>query len=209
PDLTIGYIEGAGDDGALALHQLGARVVQLDSAALADGDLARYDAIVTGIRAYEVRNDLVRHNDRLLRYTRDGGTFIVQYNKYELVDGGYAPYPLTMSRPHGRVTDENAPVRLLEPRHPALSWPNRIDASDFEGWAHERGLYFAETWDDAYTPLLAMSDAGEAPLEGSLLIAPYGRGHYVYTGIAFFRQFPEAVPGAYRLFANLVSLGNR
>lgn len=207
PDLAVGYIEGAGDDGAETLRQLGARVTALDSTALASGDLGAYDAIVAGIRAYEVRTDLIRHNDRLLDYARDGGTFVVQYNKYELVDGNYTAYPMTMARPHGRVTDEGAPVQLLLPEHRVLSWPNRIEARDFAGWVHERGLYFAETWHDAYAAPLAMSDAGEAPLAGSLLVAPYGRGYYVYTGLAFFRQFPEAVPGAYLLLANLVSLG--
>jgi LmbE family N-acetylglucosaminyl deacetylase len=207
PELLVGYIEGAGDGGVDALRQMGARVELLDSAALASRDLSRYDAIVAGIRAYEVRTDLIRHNDRLLAYTRNGGTFVVQYNKYEIVEGRFTPYPMTMAQPHGRVTDEAAPVELLEPEHPALSWPNRITQRDFEGWVHERGLYFADTWDDAWTPLLAMGDPGEAPLRGSLLVAPYGSGHYVYTGLAFFRQLPEGVPGAYRLFANLVSLG--
>lgn len=209
PDLAVGYIEGAGDDGAEALRQLGARVVQLDSAALASGDLAAYDAIVAGIRAYEVRTDLIRHNARLLEYARAGGTFVVQYNKYELVEGGFAPFALTMDRPHGRVTDESAPVSLQLPEHRVLAWPNRITERDFDGWVHERGLYFAETWDEAYAAPLSMSDPNEAPLAGSLLVAPYGRGHYVYTGLAFFRQLPEAVPGAYRLLANLVSLGER
>jgi len=209
PDLLVGYIEGAGDDGAAALRQIGARVELLDSAALATGELSRYDAIVAGIRAYEVRTDLVRHNNRLLAYTRSGGTFVVQYNKYELVEGDFTPYPMTMARPHGRVTDEEAPVRLLQPDHPVLSWPNRITQQDFDGWLHERGLYFADTWADEYTPLLAMSDPGEPALEGSLLVAPYGDGHYVYTGLAFFRQLPDGVPGAYRLLANLVSLGAR
>jgi hypothetical protein len=206
-DLTIGYIEGAGDDGARALEQLGATVVRLDANALANADLSRYDAIVTGIRAYETRPDLVAQNRRLLDYVRAGGTAIVQYNKYEFPEGGFAPFPLTMARPHGRVTDENALVRLLEPEHPILSWPNRIDARDFDGWVQERGLYFADTWDDRYVPLLEMSDPGEEPLRGSLLVATVGEGRYVYTGLAFFRQLPEGVPGAYRLLANLVSLG--
>ncbi|HEU5207911.1 MAG TPA: PIG-L family deacetylase [Longimicrobiales bacterium] len=207
PDLLVGYIEGAGDGGVDALRQMGARVELLDSAALATRDLGRYDAIVAGIRAYEVRTDLIRHNQRLLAYARNGGTVIVQYNKYELVEGGFTPFPITMARPHGRVTDETAPVQLLQPEHPVLSWPNRITARDFDGWVHERGLYFADTWDEAYTPLLAMSDPGESPLQGSLLVARYSEGYYVYTGLAFFRQLPEGVPGAYRLFANLVSLG--
>ncbi|MBR9989598.1 MAG: hypothetical protein KFH98_07575, partial [Gemmatimonadetes bacterium] len=206
-DLRIGYIDGAGDDGAAALRQLGATVETLDAAALASGDLASFDAIVAGIRAYEVRPDLIISNDRLIDYVRGGGTFIVQYNKYELVDGGFMPYPATMTRPHGRVTDENAAVALIDPDHPALSWPNRITPGDFGGWVQERGLYFLDTFDDRYQALLSMADPGESAQTGSLVVAPVGDGWYVYTGLALFRQLPEAVPGAFRLLANLVSLG--
>jgi hypothetical protein len=206
-DLRIGYIEGAGDDGAAALRQLGAQVETLDAATLANGDLSRFEAIVAGIRAYEVRADLLAHNDRLLEYVRAGGTFIVQYNKYELIEGGFLPYPASMARPHGRVTDENAAVRLLAPEHAVLSSPNRITAADFEGWVQERGLYYLDRWDERYTPLLEMSDPGEAPQRGALVAARVGNGWYVYTGLALFRQLPEGVPGAYRLLANLVSLG--
>jgi LmbE family N-acetylglucosaminyl deacetylase len=205
--LRVGYVEGAGDDGADALRQLGAGVEPLDAAALAGADLSRYDAIVTGIRAYEVRPDLVAHNDRLLAYVRSGGTFVVQYNKYELVDGGFMPYPATMSRPHGRVTDETAAVSLIAPGHRALTWPNRITPADFDGWVQERGLYFLDTFDPRYDALLSMADPGEPPQTGSLVVARFGDGWYVYTGMALFRQLPEAVPGAYRLLANLVSLG--
>jgi LmbE family N-acetylglucosaminyl deacetylase len=206
-DLRVGYIEGAGDDGARALRQLGATVELLDAHALENADFSRYDAIVTGIRAYEVRPDLLRHNARLLEYARRGGTFVVQYNKYELVDGGFMPYPATMARPHGRVTDEAAPVTLLEPGHPLLTAPNRITGADFDGWVHERGLYFLETFDERYAPLLQMNDPGEAAQRGALVAARLGDGWYVYTGLALFRQLPEGVPGAYRLLANLVSLG--
>jgi LmbE family N-acetylglucosaminyl deacetylase len=208
PDLRIGYIEGAGDDGADALRQLGAIVEPLGAAALAGADLSRYDAIVAGIRAYEVRPDLIANNARLLDYARRGGTFVVQYNKYELVDGGFMPYPATMSRPHGRVTDEDAAVALLTPQHRALSWPNRISAADFDGWVQERGLYFLDTFDPRYDALLSMADPDEPPQTGSLVVAPLGDGWYVYSGLALFRQLPEAVPGAYRLLANLVSLGS-
>jgi LmbE family N-acetylglucosaminyl deacetylase len=206
-DLRIGYIEGAGDDGADALRQLGATVEPLDAAALAGSDLSRYDAIVAGIRAYEVRPDLIAHNGRLLEYARRGGTFVVQYNKYELVEGGFMPYPATMSQPHGRVTDETAAVTPIAPEHRALSWPNRITGADFEGWAQERGLYFLDTFDPRYDALLSMADPGEPPQSGSLVVARVGDGWYAYTGLALFRQLPEAVPGAYRLLANLVSLG--
>jgi hypothetical protein len=156
-----------------------------------------------------VRPDLLTHNQRLLDYARDGGTFIVQYNKYELVENGLMPFPATMSRPHGRVTDYAAPVTLLAPEHPLLSGPNRITAADFDGWVQERGLYFLHTFDDRYTPLLAMSDPDQDALTGGLVAARVGSGWYVYTGLALFRQLPEAVPGAYRLLANMVSLGSR
>jgi LmbE family N-acetylglucosaminyl deacetylase len=206
-DLSVGYVAGPGDEVPIALEQLGVGLEQLGPAQLATGDLSRFDVIVTGIRAYEVRPDLITHNRRLLDYARAGGTVIVQYNKYEYTQPDIAPYEVAMTRPHGRVTDETAPVTLLEPRHPVLDWPNRISDQDFDGWVHERGLYFLSEWDDAFQPVLAMSDPGEEPLEGSLLIAPYGEGTYVYTGLAFFRQLPEGVPGAYRLFANLLALG--
>jgi LmbE family N-acetylglucosaminyl deacetylase len=208
PDgLAVGYVEGAGDDGAAALRQLGVDVTMLDAAELASGDLDRFDTIMLGIRAYEFRPDVVAHNARLLDYARRGGTLIVQYNKYEFPQGDFAPYPLTMSRPHDRVTDEAAEVRNLAPDHPVFTWPNAIGPEDFEGWVQERGLYFAATWDDRYEPLLEMADPGEAPLRGSTLIAPIGEGTYVYTGLSLFRQLPAGVPGAYRLLANLVGLG--
>jgi LmbE family N-acetylglucosaminyl deacetylase len=204
--LRVAYIEGAGEEGPAFLANLGIVPTLLGPADLAEGDLDRFDVVVAGSRAYEVRPDLVAHNPRLLEWVERGGTMIVQYNKYELVEGGFTPFPLTMARPHGRVTDENAPVRLLDPSHPVLSSPNRITAADFDGWVQERGLYFADTWAPEYTPLLETGDDGDA-LRGGLLVARHGRGTYVYTGLAFFRQFPEGVPGAYRLFANLLALG--
>ncbi len=207
--LRVGYIEGAGDDGAEALRQLGVTVELLDAGALASADLARYSAIIAGIRAYEVRSDLIAHNARLLDWVQKGGTFIVQYNKHEYVEGGFAPYPLTMAQPAGRVADEASPVQLLDPAHPILAGPNTIGPADFEGWIQERGLYFAETWSDPFRPLLALTDPDEAPREGSLLVAPSGQGTYVYVALSFFRQWPAGVPGAYRLLANLVSLRRR
>jgi LmbE family N-acetylglucosaminyl deacetylase len=207
--LHVGYVTGAGDDVALALAQMGVRVTDLGPQELADGDLSVYDAVVTGIRAYEVRPDLVAHNARLLDYARAGGTVVVQYNKYEYLEPGIAPFPVSIARPHDRITDPAAPVTLLAPEHRALRWPNRIGAADFDGWVHERGLYHLREWDARFTPLLEMADPGEAPQRGSLLVAPLGAGHYVYTGLAFFRQVPEGVPGAYRLLANLISLGVR
>jgi LmbE family N-acetylglucosaminyl deacetylase len=205
--LRVAYIEGAGEEGPGFLANLGITPDLLDANDLAEGDLDRYDVIVAGSRAYEVRTDLMAHNRRLLDWVARGGTMIVQYNKYEIVEGHFTPFPITMARPHGRVTDENAPVRILEPAHPVFTTPNRITDADWQGWVQERGLYFAETWDPAYTPLLETGDPGEAPLPGGLLVARHGQGTYVYTGLAFFRQFPVGNPGAYRLFANLLSLG--
>ncbi|HKP74132.1 MAG TPA: hypothetical protein VJT67_01255, partial [Longimicrobiaceae bacterium] len=207
--LRVAYVEGAGEEGPGILTQLGITPAVLTADSLAGANLSRYDVIVTGIRAYEVRPDLGASNPRLLEYVRNGGTLIVQYNKYEMVEGHFNPFPLTIANPHDRVTDETAPVRVLEPASPIFTWPNRIGTADWEGWVQERGLYFAHTWAPEYTPLLEMADPGESPMRGSLLIAKYGRGTYVYTGLAFFRQLPEGVPGAWRLFANLLALGSR
>jgi hypothetical protein len=205
--LRVAYVEGAGEAGPSILHQLGITPSVLTADSLAGADLSKYDVIVTGIRAYEVRRDLAATNPRLLEYARQGGTLIVQYNKYEMVEGHFNPFPLTLASPHDRVTDETAPVRILDPASPVFTTPNRITDADWAGWVQERGLYYAHTWDPAYTPLLEMADPGEAPLRGGLLIAKYGQGTYVYTGLAFFRQLPEGVPGAWRLFANLLALG--
>ena len=207
--LRVAYIEGAGEEGPAFLENLGITPELLDEQDLADGDLDAFDVIIAGSRAYEVRTDVMAHNQRLLDYVERGGTFIVQYNKHEIVEGNFTPFPMTIARPHGRVTDENAPVRILDPAHPVFTAPNRITDADWQGWVQERGLYFAQTWDDAYTPLLETGDPGQTPLRGGLLIARHGRGTYVYTGIAFFRQFPAGVPGAYRLFANLLALGEK
>jgi hypothetical protein len=134
---------------------------------------------------------------------------VVQYQQYPFIEGSFAPLPLSIARPHDRVTDEDAPVKLLAPDHPAFTTPNRIEAADWEGWPQERGLYFAHDWDAAYTPLLEMHDPGEAPLQGGLLVARLGSGTYVYTGLSFFRALPAGVPGAYRLFLNLLALRGR
>lgn len=204
--LRVAYVEGSGDDGAEVLRQLGAEVEVLTPAQVAAGGLEGFDTAVLGVRVYEVVPGMAAATPSLLDFARGGGTVVVQYNKYEYPEGNLAPYPVAMSRPHGRVTDEGAEVTFLAPGSPVFTTPNRITDADFDGWVQERGLYFLSEWDDPFVPLLSMSDPGEAPLEGSLLVAPVGEGLYVYTGLAFFRQFPEGVPGAYRLFANLVSL---
>jgi len=204
----VGYVRGASDMVPEYLAQVGVPIALLSPADLGSGDLSGYDAIVVGSRAYETDPALVRANARLLDYARQGGLVIVQYQQYPFVQGKFAPFPLDIARPHDRVTDETAPVALLDPASPVFTTPNRIGPADWEGWVQERGLYFAHTWDPAYRPLLAMADPGGPRLEGGLLVATVGKGTYVYTGLALFRQLPAGVPGAYRLFANLLALGH-
>jgi len=161
---------------------------------------------VIGVRAFNVRTDLAERLATLLAYVEAGGTVVAQYNTLDrLSETWLAPFVLHLSR--DRVTDEHAPVTILAPGHPVLTTPNQITPADFDGWVQERGLYFPDRWDERFTPILACSDPGEAPLKGGLLVARHGNGYFVYTSLAWFRQLPEGVPGAYRLFANLVSLG--
>ncbi|HSG81134.1 MAG TPA: PIG-L family deacetylase [Gemmatimonadota bacterium] len=202
----IAYVPGPGDVTPAAIAALGLDLTVLDDAAVAAGDLSIYDVIVFGIRAYETNVTLIEANERFLEWVRDGGTLIVQYQQYAYFGGDFAPYSLRARRPHDRVSDETVPVRILAPDHPALTRPNPISADDFENWVQERGLYFASEWDERYQPLLEMADPGEDPKRGSLLVARYGDGLYVYTGLALFRQLSAGVPGAYRLLANLLSL---
>jgi len=209
----VGYVRGAADRVPEALQEVGLPIVILDKATLERGNLGQYAAIVIGSRAYETDTALVLHNDRLLAYARAGGLVIVQYQQFQFSDEGYAPYPLTigvqrgMFRNHDRVTDENAKVTVLDATNGVLTKPNRIGKDDWEGWVQERGLYFAHTWDQRYRPILEMHDPGEDSLRGSLLVARVGKGTWVYTGLSFFRQLPAGVPGAFRLFANLLALG--
>lgn len=211
PDgLRIGYVAAANDPLPAALAQLGIRVELLDELALAFGDLSRYDAIAVGIRAYELRDDLARSNRRLLDYVASGGTLLVQYQRENVWNAlRPAPFPAEVGGGIGsdraRVADETAPVRLLVPGHTVLTFPNRIGPADFDGWVQERGLYFWSKWDERYTPLVAMADPGEEETRGALLVARHGRGTYIYTGLAFFRQLPAGAPGAWRLFVNLLS----
>ena len=202
----IGYIQGAGDAVPQSLEQIGYRVVNLDPQTISAASLEKFDAVVMGIRAYNTVDVLALKQNELLEYVKNGGNLIVQYNtsqRFQLP--GLAPYQLSLGR--GRVTDEASPVNFLTSQHEVLNTPNKISSRDFEGWVQERGLYFPQTWASEFTPLLSMNDPGEDPLQGSLLIAPYGKGNYIYTGLSFFRQLPAGVPGAYRLFANLVSMG--
>ncbi|MBI3667042.1 MAG: LmbE family protein [Acidobacteria bacterium] len=211
---NIGYVMGAGDEVPQALEQLGATVRLLSAEDLAAGDLSRFDAIVTGVRAVNVRPDLVAERQRLLEYVETGGTLVVQYNT---LDGfgpvaatgrsaaQIAPYPLTPS--NNRVSVEEAPVTFPNPDLPVLHRPNEITARDFEGWVQERGLYFMSRWDERYKPVFACNDPGEPPRLGGTLFARYGKGVFIYTGYSWFRELPAGVPGAYRIFANLVSAG--
>jgi len=202
--LRVGYVMGSGDDGPEALRQLGLDVELLDEERVREGSFGDFDAIVLGVRAYEARADLRAAVEQLHDFARGGGVVVAQYNRESL--GSLAPFPLEVGRASPRVTDEGAPVRILEPDAPVLTSPNRIEASDFEGWVQERGLYFGEQWDSRWVPLLEMNDPGEPPQHGSLLVASVGEGVFVYTALSFFRQWADGVPGAYRLFANLISL---
>jgi LmbE family N-acetylglucosaminyl deacetylase len=220
PSLRVGYITAESEPVPDALRMLGIQVDLLDAQALAFRDLSKFDAIVVGVRAYELRPDLPAANQRLLDYASKGGTLLVQYQRDFIWDkSSFAPYPALISppaaptkegttpapRPLPRITDENSPVKFLKPADPLLNRPNKITQSDFKGWVQERGLYFWTQFDPKYTPLLAMKDPGEPDQNGAIVYMRYGKGVYIYTGIAFFRQLPEGVPGAYRLFVNLLS----
>ena len=205
---SIGYVEGAGDSVPDSLRQLGVNVTMLSPQDLASSDLSRFPTIVLGIRAYGVRDDVRAYNNRLLEYVSNGGNLIVQYNRSEEIrDNQFGPYPFTINN-NDRVTKEEAAVKVLQPMHQIFNVPNTITDKDFDGWVQERGTYFFRTWDPKYVPLLESHDPGEDPKEGGLMIAKYGKGSYVYAGYVFFRELPAGVKGAYRLFANLVSLEN-
>jgi hypothetical protein len=203
---TIAYVPGAGDDVPQALEQMGYTVKQIAAKGVTESSLEGIDAVVIGVRASNTNADLGVAMPVLTAFAENGGTVIEQYNQNGgLKNNVLGPYPLTIGG--DRVTNENAAVTFLAPDHPVLNVPNKISPKDFEGWVQERGIYFPSSWDQRYTPIFAMSDAGEAPLNGSLLVAKVGKGYFAYTGLVFFRELPAGVPGAYRLFANLVSLG--
>ncbi len=203
--LAIAYIPGVGDNVAPMLEQLGVNVTVLDPVAISRTDLSRFGAVVVGTRAYEASDELVASNARLLDYAKGGGTLVVQYGQYEMTRPGMMPYPITLARPADRVTVEGAPVTILDPASPVLASPNRITTRDFDGWIQDRSLYMPRTFDPAYTPVLEMNDPGETPNRGAILVAPYGKGTYVYTTLAFFRQLPDGNPGAARLMLNLLA----
>jgi hypothetical protein len=207
-DLKVGYIMGAGDDIPAVLKQVGMDVALIPPEKLASEDLSKYETIVLGIRAYDTQKDVVANNQRLLDFISAGGTLVVQYNTgvADFNSGKFTPYPAELSR--ARVSVEEAPVEILAPDDPMFHYPNTITARDFDGWVQERGLYFMDRWDDHYQPLVACHDPGEDAQKGGLLRAKYGKGTYIYTGYAFFRQLPAGVPGAVRLYVNLLSAGH-
>lgn len=203
---VVGYIKGAGDDVPSALRNMGYEVWEMKNEEITPENLKRVDAVVLGIRAVNTNDRLRFVMNDLMEYVKGGGTMIVQYNtNFDYETDVFAPYPITLSR--DRVTEEDAEVRLLKPDHALLNYPNKITAQDFSGWVQERGLYFPNKWDANYEALLSMNDNGEAAKDGSLLVAKYGEGQYIYTGLSFFRELPEGVAGAYKLFANIVSAG--
>jgi LmbE family N-acetylglucosaminyl deacetylase len=215
-NLTAGYVPGAGDEIPAALEELGVKVHSLSAADLAFGNLSRFHVIVTGIRAYNVNEDLRANNRRLLDYVMQGGTLIVQYVRpmERSMRGSsgasfpFGPYPMSVSE-SDRITVEDSPVIMLDAAHPLLNLPNKISEADFQGWVQERGLYFMSSWDSRFKALLSGNDPGEEPKNGGMLYARYGKGHFIYTGYSWFRQLPAGIPGAFRILANMISLGQR
>jgi LmbE family N-acetylglucosaminyl deacetylase len=204
----IGYIMGAGDEMPASLRQIGYDVEIVNDMIHSAESLGSYDAVIVGVRALNTVEGMKMHMDELLEYVHNGGNLIVQYSTtYGLDVENFSPYTIDLSR--NRVTSEGAEMRVLQPEHPILNVPNKISAEDFEGWVQERGLYFPQDWDNAYTAILSTNDPGESPLDGGILVAEYGKGHYIYTSFSWFRQLPAGVPGAFRLFANMISLGSK
>jgi hypothetical protein len=205
PGLKIGYVMGSGDDVPSSLEHLGVHVSFLGPSEIATGDLSNYDVILLGVRTYAARDDLRVYNSRLLDYVKNGGIMIVQYNTTEF-DHNYGPYPYTMTSDPEEVTDEASKVQILDAQNPIFNWPNKISEKDFSGWVEERGSKWMKSWDSKYDALLETHDEGQEPQKGGLLYAKYGKGVYIYNAYAFYRELPEGVPGAYRLFANMISL---
>jgi hypothetical protein len=201
----IGYIMGAGDEVPKNLIQMGYKVSILKPEEITPEKLHNYDVIITGVRAYNTVKDLANKQAILFEFVKNGKNMIVQYNTVDdLVTPDLAPFTLKISK--DRVTEENAEVRFLANKHPVLHYPNTITAKDFDGWKQEQGLYYPKEFAKNFTPILSSNDNGEVPKTTSLLVAPYGKGNYIYTGLSFFRELPEGVPGAYRLLSNMISL---
>ena len=207
PNLKVGYVMGIGDQVPIGLQQLGAQVTLLGERELASADLSVFDAIMTGTRAYLVRDDLKTYNNRLLDYVNGGGNMIVLYNTAELVPNQFAPFPGTLLASAEEVSEEDSPVTILEPTHRAFSWPNKITVADFDGWVEQRGSKFFTTWDPAYTAMISTFDKGQKPQSGGWLTARHGKGTWTYFAYALHRQLPYGVPGAFRITANLLALG--
>jgi hypothetical protein len=209
PNTRVAYIPGVGDNVEPMLSQLGLAVTTVPADQLETADLSRYGAVVVGPRAFAASNALVASAGRLQAFARAGGTVVVQYGQQEMQTPGILPYPVTLNRTAERVTDERAPVQLLDPGSRLLASPNRITSADFADWVQERAVYLPTTADPHYATLLEMHDPGEAPNRNAVLVAPLGRGTYVYTTLAMFRQLPAGVPGAARLFLNLLAADGR
>ena len=204
----IGYIAGAGDKVPESLEQIGYTVHTVDPNSITSGSLDKFDAVVVGIRAYNVVPELKFKQQHLFDYVHQGGNLVIQYNtagRWQKAYEDIAPYPLKLSR--DRVTDENSEVEILAKDHALVNFPNTISSKDFDGWVQERGLYFPNEWDSRFTPILSMNDEDETPMKGSLLVTPHGKGNYIYTGLSFFRELPAGVSGAYKIFANMLSIG--
>ncbi|HSR49327.1 MAG TPA: PIG-L family deacetylase [Acidobacteriota bacterium] len=208
PGLEVGYVMGVGDEVPSGISQLGASVTLLDRSALATDNLSRFDAIVVGTRAYAVREDLITYNQRLLDYAHDGGNLIILYNTQEFKPERWAAYPAVLPRRAEEVSEEDSPVKILAPDHVVFQKPNKITLADFDNWVEQRGSKFFSEWDDSYTAMIETQDRGQDPQRGGWVTAKYGQGYYTYFAYAFHRQSPYGVPGAYRIFANLLSLGN-
>lgn len=203
---VVAYIKGAGDDVPDALRNMGYEVWEMKEEEVTSSNLKKVDAVVLGVRLFNTSKRVKFYMPLLLEYVKAGGTLVTQYNTaFDLELDHFAPYPFTISR--DRVTEEKGEVRMLKPDHPLLNYPNKISEKDFRGWVQERGLYFPTKYEAPYEALLSMNDTNEKPKEGALIVANYGNGQYIYTGLSFFRELPEGVSGAYKLFANLVSAG--
>jgi hypothetical protein len=205
--VRVGYVMGTGDDVPKSLEEIGVKAEFLSAQDIGMGDLSRYDCIVLGVRAYAARPELATYNGRFLQYVKQGGILFVQYNSAQY-DHNFGPYPYSLTNDPEKVVDETAKVTVLEPANPLMDWPNKITSADFDGWVEERGHSFMKSWDNKYLPLTEVHDPDQDPQKGGLLYARYGRGAYIYGAFALYRQLPEGVPGAFRIFANILSLAH-
>ncbi|HMX29623.1 MAG TPA: PIG-L family deacetylase, partial [Blastocatellia bacterium] len=209
PNLNVGYVMGVGDEIPKALEQIGVKVTMLNESDLAGGNLDQFDAILIGIRATAVRDDLKAYSKRLLDYCERGGNLVYQYQTQEFDAAPYGPYPYKLGARAEEVSEEDSKVTILDPTNPIFNGPNKITVADFDGWVEERGSKWMSTWDERYKPLLECNDRQQAPQKGGLMYAQHGKGTFVYAAYAFYRQLPAGVQGGYRLFANIVSLKKR